>query len=194
MAGAGRKAAEYLAGKIDDLRAYQYSTLGGTGAVAAAATAAGVRGGKRAASPSPTAKLAPPTYEELKAHPLPLGWHWVRVEDIETTLRSHEALKWGDGQREWLTGAYRRLLTDVMPMVDRNRDASHDRITRDDHARGIFDTSGKLGVFDTFFQTGEPIHLQRGPNGLWVPDGGRHRIDTARQLGWPAVPAQTQGP
>lgn len=185
----GRRGVEYLATKIGELRAYTFLTPGR--AVAAAAAAAS-GGGVSPASAAAT--LEPPTYEQLKAFPLPLGWRWVKLDEIDSTLQLGDRLDFKDGQRDWLISAYQRLLSDVLPMIDRNHGAARDRVVRDDYARGIYDTSGKSGCFDTFFQTGEPIHLQRGRHGLWVIDGGRHRIEIARQLGWPAVPARTQGP
>jgi hypothetical protein len=189
MASAGSTAAEYLGVKIGQLRALRNLTPEQFGP-ALPATPDEARAGR-----SKRAGAAAPDWDELQAFRLPIGWHWVRLDEIDTGLRPGETLDFAPGQREGLIDCYRRLLVDILPMLDRNRDAAHDRFARDDLANGIHDQSGKRGAFDAFFQTGEPIHLQRdSARGLWVADSGRHRIEVARSLGWSAVPAQRQGP
>lgn len=184
----GQAGAAYLGRKIAELGDYNAVTLGSVYTDRPDASHLGQ------ASPPAAASQAdrPPSKEELEGCVLPIGWKWIALDDIDTSLAPGESLTFEGDSRRQLESRFAQLWRDILPNVDRNRGAAADLFTADDQKRGIFDGSGKVGAFEAFFSTGAPIHLQRGRGASrYSIDNGRHRIDVARSLGWPAVPART---
>ncbi|MCX7365322.1 MAG: hypothetical protein NTV97_26300 [Alphaproteobacteria bacterium] len=176
----------YLERKLSELAGYIAAGVGEWPQVAATHPLAVARDAEAA----PARLTDSPALEELEKFPLPAGWKWVRLIDIDTTRLDGETLMLDDETRDGLTRRFDRLRRDVLPLLDRNRAASADRVREADDRRATGDT-GALDAFETFFSRISPIHLQRAAGSRrYTIDDGRHRIDVARALGWPAVPAR----
>ena len=182
----GLQGTAYLDRKISELGSYYAVSLESADGPQPANPAE-----KDASSSHAGTPMGPPSMEELDQCILPLGWKWIALDEIDSTLLEGETLEFKDDARQQLIDRFDRLRRDVLPDIDRNYGSTAERLRRDDLRHGIHDTSGKLGAFETFFSLKEPIHLQRRAGAThYSADDGRHRIEIARQLRWPAVPAK----
>lgn len=189
----GNIAIAHLQLKISQLADYSAGNLDGAAASPAGfpSSPGGFAAEPERVSPHATSRQAPDLVELQKAI-LPVGWKWVALSEIDMTRVQGETLAISDETRQELTERFDRLRRDVLPLLDRNRSAAADRLREHDIRNGIHDASGGLGAFETFFSTSSPIHLQRAAGvAQYTIDDGRHRIEIARFLGWPAVPART---
>lgn len=182
----GSGGAAYLGRKMGELKDYYSLNLDAPG-TASSSTPQGTSGTPSKASTG----APPPTMEELQQRPLPRGWKWVRLEEIDDRLVEGTTLTFKGDSRQKLADLFDRLRHDVLPELDLNWGFVADRLRRDDMRAGIHDSSGKLGAFEAFFSPGSSIHLQRrAGEELYTIDDGRHRVEMAHQKDWPAVPAK----
>lgn len=143
------------------------------------------------ATAAPASRRGPPTYQELAAVPLPQGFRWVQLDDINLD----EELRDVRGPEDFSKASYEEvargfavLLSDIIPRMQREA-VDAETFAQADHERGVDYEHGAQRAFEAFFSSSDPISLSRGARpsrGLSV-DSGRHRIRVALDAGWPAV-------
>jgi hypothetical protein len=178
------QARQFLSGVQEDLQAYLAKELepGGTGGSIGinSAVATPLIGGD-VESLSPTRASAP----EPARFPLPSGFSWLSLDQIEST----DDLTWQKISNEEMKQGFQRLQTDVLTTFQMfGTSAGRDWFRTEDQVKGRTYENGAERVFDAFFGD-EPIAISRTHDGaLFSITNGRHRIATARELGWSAVP------
>jgi len=140
----------------------------------------------------------PAQAESLVSVPLPDGFHWISLSDIDvanelTGVQSASDFKKVDypTMRQGLES----FLNKVVPALKSNRDKSlwelNSVFQKQDSAAGITYEHGLQRVFEAFFSQGDAIYLNRGrQDDHFKIINGRHRIKAALDAGWPAIPAK----
>jgi hypothetical protein len=185
--GTATEARAYLRGLLNDLSAYfALQKDGGSGSsLGSNAGPAGIAGNGEGADPEafdPTSFL------------LPAGYHWIRVTEIDTKgeladVQSNEAFE--KVPYDEMRRGFHALRNEVLPaMNDAANPASVDTFASRDAAAGVAYEHGLQRVYEAFFGN-DPIYLSRGRDAeSFSVTSGRHRIKTAMDAGWTAVPAK----
>lgn len=126
----------------------------------------------------------------LSEVPLPRGFNWVRLDEINPDeLSDLDNLGEKSVSANDVRAGFEILRKEILPQIKQKRDqADSDYFWK--LGEGRQGTNSFQGVYDAFFGL-EPICVDRsiGRSHFSITNG-RHRIKAARELGWSAVPAQ----
>lgn len=135
---------------------------------------------------------------DLTTSPLPTGYCWVKLSDLDLVdafrdVQTPEDFR-AHATYDMLCGGLETLRNTVLPAIrERGYSADSFYFTRLDETTGCNSENGARRVFESFFGD-EPIVLQRGVDGgPFTVINGRHRIKAARDGGWLAVPVKITG-
>ena len=185
--GTTTEARAYLRGLLSDLSAYfalqKDAGLGSSlGSIAVPAGIAGNSGGSESGVFDPTSFSLPP------------GYRWVRITEIDTkgelanvqSYQAFEKVPYDEMQR-----GFHALRHEVLPAMNGTANpAGVDAFASRDAAAGVAYEHGLQRVYEAFFGD-DPIYLSRGRDAeLFSVTSGRHRIKTAMDAGWTAVPVK----
>jgi hypothetical protein len=122
---------------------------------------------------------------------LPKGFKWVNIEEIDSTcLPSSDEDFRHHASYEVIKENYKRLILELLPMLQVDPELSIDYLRQVDMKKGI-DYSGSLeSVYDMFFSKTDPIYLTRKKGDpKYSITSGAHRIKVAADIGLCCVPA-----
>jgi hypothetical protein len=150
---------------------------------------------------SPGRTVAPGTMAESAAaritdSPLPAGFRWVRLDEI-----SAQEMNDLPGESDFKKVSYEEvkrgfevLKNEVLPAIKQDpANADSDYFWHADRRAGLDEWNGAQRVFNAFFGRTGKDHIYLGKKAgepYFNITNGRHRIKVARDLGWPAVPAE----
>lgn len=125
---------------------------------------------------------------------LPPGYCWVHVTDIDTKRELAEVQNDGAFQKvpyDEMRRGFDALRDEVLPAInDTANQVSANTFASRDAIAGVPYECGLQRVYDAFFGD-DPIYLSRGRDAnKFSVTSGRHRIRTAIDAGWTAVPAK----
>lgn len=135
---------------------------------------------------------------DLTSNPLPSGYCWVKLSDLDLVDALRDVQTPDDFRThatyEMLCGGLETLRSAVLPAIkERGYTADSFYFTRLDETTGSNPENGARRAFESFFGD-DSIALQRGPDGSpFTVINGRHRIKVARDGGWLAVPVKITG-
>jgi hypothetical protein len=185
------RAESHLMRKIDELHsmhAIQSGDQAGWGGGAAGASSAVSQAAACAADVADAAGV------DLTASPLPSGYAWAKLSDMDlddalTDVRTAEDFR-PHATYDMLTNGLGMLQSTVLPAIAQHGyTADNFFFDRQDAASGRDPEHGARRVFDSFFGS-DAIALQRGANGKLSVINGRHRLKVANDAGWLAVPVK----
>jgi hypothetical protein len=184
------KGQEFLTTRIDHLRAYGAVQL----ELGAGAATPGPVSEPAPLSAGAVGGVSPPDPEKLTDHPLPDGFVWVPLAEINETrlaeITSEADYKKGVSYATMLNGL-RRLATEILPRLRQDPNAlGLDSFRSLDKEAGESFENGLERIYEAFFCK-DYIYLER-PRGeeKFGITNGRHRIRVAQDLGWEAIPAR----
>ena len=125
---------------------------------------------------------------------LPHGYRWIRVTEIDTKVELAEVRNIESFEKvpyEEMLRGFQALRNEVLPaMNDPQNPATVDIFANRDTATGVTYEHGLQRVYEAFFGD-DPIYLSRGRDAeRFSVTSGRHRIKTAMDAGWIAVPVK----
>lgn len=135
-------------------------------------------------------------FDELHKFKLPRGFVWIPLRQIrlkEELENVQTAADYKKVDKETMRSGMVRLQTEILPFMSGETDLrGSDYFGEMDRANSLRYEHGLQRVYDAFF--GES-HIQLSRSvvpGQFDITNGRHRIRLAQELGWDAIPAQTE--
>lgn len=162
---------------------------------------------QRSASPSPCSapprspRMAPSQISSINHHsyaalseiPLPEGYRWVRLNEIDLSEAVASFNKLGDRPKasfDELAEGFEMLRTEILPRL-KVGNCSRETLAAIDQQRGAVRNDGLAHCYDAFFEHHECIKLAQGVRSDKLSiDNGKHRVRVALDKGWDAVIAQ----
>ena len=143
---------------------------------------------------------APPEADSLISVPLPEGFHWVTLSDIDLPNELSGVASPKDFKKVDYATMRRGLETfrnEVLPTLNSNHGKSlwdlNSIFRGQDAASSISYEHGVQRAFEAFFSQEDAIYLTRGRQEKHFRIvNGRHRIKAALDAGWTAIPARTK--
>ena len=152
------------------------------------------------ALPAAQTPTASGTTDSVQNVPLPDGYHWVPLSEIDvanelTGVRSPNDFKKVDYAT--MRRGLETFRNKILPTLNSNRGKTLwdlNAMFRDqDAASGTSYEHGVQRAFEAFFSQGDAIYLDRGrQDNHFKIINGRHRIKAALDAGWTAIPARTK--
>ena len=137
--------------------------------------------------------LAPAASSSFDLAPLPEGFVWVPITDINVARELVHVQGPADFKKvpyDAVRDALDRFRDKIVPELLKG--TSRDALTKMDTESRVFDTSGLGGAYDVFLGN-DPIHLTSDKDGNYGVTNGRHRIRAAMDAGWTHIPATIGG-
>lgn len=186
LLGTGTKqACHFLRNAMDNLAAYRAASPGDM-----VSTHASKTDNHFSSQPS----LTPTTFGSFNRTPLPKGFVWVPVTDIDVDRELAQVQGPADFKKvpyQTVRDSLDRFREKIVPELLKG--TTRDALTTMDIESGVFDTSGISGAYDAFLGD-DPIHLTFDAVGRgYGITNGRHRIRAAIDAGWTHVPVTIGG-
>lgn len=150
-----------------------------------------VPGAVPGASAGSTASAGPVATEGLREFPLPPGFVWVPLADIDLEREVadvRDATDYRKVEETTMRAGMIRLRTEILPQLGAGTGSDH--FAAIDRANARSYEHGLQRVFDAFFGLDHIRVSRRMPANRFGITNGRHRIKLAQELGWDAIPAR----
>lgn len=148
-------------------------------------------------APSQNNSVNPHSYAALSEIPLPEGYRWVRLDEIDLSEAVAGFNKPWDRPKasfDELAEGFEMLRTEILPRLKAGN-CSREELAAIDQQRGAVKNDGLVHCYDAFFEHHECIKLAQGVRSDKLSiDNGKHRVRVALDKGWDAVIARVNVP
>lgn len=130
---------------------------------------------------------------DLTSFLLPKGFKWIRLDEIdpaEMDLLSTD-LEFRKMSEQEITSGMELLKTRILPEIQRDPvRVDSDYFAGIDRTEGRYGTNSLENIYRAFFGTNDQMWVDRTGGDYYRVGNGKHRIKVARELNWPAIPAE----